>query len=368
MLAFWRCAMIGAMGIWLAVCLWGCADEPQFNPHPSLLLSAAEITEIKQKLHLSPWREAFEQVRLRADKALQQSPTPVRGDYPLDKKPPRAHYKAANRDANRALDLALAYQFSGELPYANQARNFVMAWVESMDTDIDGYQAGIELSITMPQLLWAADLIWFSGQLSVRDQSKIQSWARDLGRSAIEAQRFCCGDTHNIHNWEWFLVSAAGVMANDRDLFDYGVSQFKTVLPRRFEANQLLKSEGERTFEYAWFGLKALTMLAELARHQGIDLYDFEVDGLSLYHVSKAHTLWFLDRNYPGKEPNYDLVIKEELDLVEIWHSRWGDEVFKAALQIRGRPAYDPFVLGPVTLTHGERTLNNEKPRSKITH
>lgn len=364
------------LALTLACGVAGCGPsfghDAQFNQGPGLLLSPQEINEIKQRLQQEPWQQAYEQLRMRANKALTQKPSPVKGEYPVDKRPPRWHYKAANRDANRALDMALMYQFSGDDAYAQQVRQVVMAWVDSMDTDINGYQAGIELSITMPQLLWAADLIWQSAYLSTNDKRAIRAWAHDLGQAAIEAKRFCCGATHNIHNWEWFLISAMGVMSQDKAMFDYGIDQYKTVLSNRFEPNLLLKSEGARTFEYAWFGLKALTMLAELARHQGVDLYDYEVGAgenrVSLHKVSLAHTRWFLDKSYPGTEPNYDLVVKEELDLAEVWYSKWGDPEFKQAALVKGRPAYDLFVLGPVTLTHGERKLQIVKPRSKTTH
>jgi hypothetical protein len=343
--------------VMLVVAMQGCGYDKAPEVHPNLYLNAAEIAEIKGKLGLSPWDQAYADVMSNAERALAPAPEPVDGEYPSDKSSPRAHYKAADRDGNRAVFLGLAYQFSGDLKYAKKARDYVMAWVDAMEPEINSYQAGIELSITMPSLFWAADLIWGSGALSAGDIDDLQEWARDLGYSAIEAETFCCGRLHNIHNWEWSLQAAAGVISGDVALFQQAVEKYKSVVGERYESNLLLKSEGARTFEYAWFGLKAMTMLAEVARHQGIDLYNYESAGFSLYKASRAHVDWFLQRNYPGVEANYDLVIAEELELAEIWYSIWGDKEFKQAALIKGRPSNDVFVLGPVTFTHGERKL-----------
>ncbi|MEM1439232.1 MAG: alginate lyase family protein [Pseudomonadota bacterium] len=328
---------------------------------PNLYLDQQEIDEIRQKIDAqeSPWIQAYDDLLDRAQDALSESPDPVSGVYPNDKTPPRAHYQAITQDSNHALVLALAYVFTDDSQYAQKSRTFINAWVNNLDPVSSQYQQGIELSITLPSFFFAADLIWNSGMLTASEKTAFQDWARDFGYALINTESSCCGKTHNINNWEWAAELAAGVVSGEQYLIDRAIERFQSVTGSRYLPDGRFKSEGTRSFTYSFFALTALTTLAEGARHQGVDLYGYEVNGFSLQRAAFDHFNWYVDRDYPGSNPNYSEVTSTGYTgIAEIYHSLYGDAIYEEAIaEYGGRPTYDRWIFGPLTLTHGLRNL-----------
>ena len=108
--------------------------------------------------------------------------------------------------------------------------------------------------------------------------TRIVAWLATL---AADSRRYIdgnpnAGSSHANHRyWNGLAAAAAGVAAGDRDLLDWGVESARIGL-RQVDAQGYLPRElarGKRARDYHFYALGPLTMLAEFAATQGIDLY-----------------------------------------------------------------------------------------------
>jgi hypothetical protein len=82
--------------------------------------------------------------------------------------------------------------------------------------------------------------------------------------------------TNNHYYWAGFAVMAAGIAADDRKLFDWGVSTYNEAMSR-IQPDGTLPLEmarGQRALHYHVFALAPLTMMAEMGYANGLDLYN----------------------------------------------------------------------------------------------
>lgn len=91
-------------------------------------------------------------------------------------------------------------------------------------------------------------------------------------------------DARNNHfGWAGFSVMSAGIAANDRALFDWGVATYDDALSR-IQPDGTLPLEmarGQRALHYHIFALAPLVMIAEFGAANGLDLYTRDDGALS---------------------------------------------------------------------------------------
>ncbi len=98
----------------------------------------------------------------------------------------------------------------------------------------------------------------------------VQSFQNDLVRLGTTDGR------NNHHSWAGLAVAAAGIAADRKDLFEWGINAGRDGI-RQITAEGTLPLEMERASmarHYHLFAAAALVLLAELGEANGIDLYD----------------------------------------------------------------------------------------------
>ncbi|MFZ1940669.1 MAG: alginate lyase family protein [Terracidiphilus sp.] len=89
---------------------------------------------------------------------------------------------------------------------------------------------------------------------------------------------------NNHYYWAGFAALAAGIAANDRSLYDWGISTYKFGIDQ-IEPDGTLPLEmarGQRALHYHLFALAPLVTMAELASANGDDLYAYDNSRLKL--------------------------------------------------------------------------------------
>ncbi|HEX8048614.1 alginate lyase family protein [Rhizobium sp.] len=131
-------------------------------------------------------------------------------------------------------------------------------------------------------LLGSLTVAWLKirsdSDIPLDEQSRITAWLADIASRNIAyyASRGDKTDGRNNHRyWAGFTAMAAGIAANRKDLFDWGVDSF------RIGANQITPdgtlplemARRAKALHYHIFAAAPLVTMAEMASANGVDLY-----------------------------------------------------------------------------------------------
>ena len=291
-------------------CLTGYAAEPTQAPivphplvHPGLLNSKAELDFVKAKIASGeePWSSLFHAMKNSRFGDVAWSPSPV-GVV-------NARSKDADReidDATAAYTQALLWYFTNDETYAKKSAEILNAWSAKL--------TGHTSPDLQEQLVaaWGGSLFPLAGEIL---RASYPKWTHaEITRfSAMLDQAFLpllvSGNPKYNGNWELAMINALmciGVFNNDATVFDRGVMLWRKRVPAYF----YLTSDGPRpvrpsgtteldstsAIDAYWFhparyfdglcqetrrdyghhmqeGLVSSVNSAEIAWHQGIDLY-----------------------------------------------------------------------------------------------
>lgn len=348
--------------------------------HPNLFIDADEITAVRAQVadRQEPWATGYAQMISAAEAALELPPQSVVGrgrrpesgqphDYFTD--PPyagtgdgiinplndRTDYRSAIAFAHAVRDLGLGYAFTGEARYADKAISLIQTWMirpaTRMTPAFTNQQSRIELSITMPAAFYGLDLVWTYPGWAAEDRQQAAAWARALGE---DAQSWAGESSNNFENWRLVLVAAAGAVAGDADLLERALAEWQQLIEVQMDPQGRLTFELDRTrsLSYSSYALKAMTLTAEIARHQQVDLYGYALaDGRGLKLALDFHAPYVAA---PGAWPWQQIsdYKGEEASFYELAFSFADTPAYRNVLQTYGRPLRDNRVLGPITLTH----------------
>lgn len=84
-------------------------------------------------------------------------------------------------------------------------------------------------------------------------------------------------DMNNHHYWRALAATAVGIVASDDKLFRFGIDAYKDAIQEIDPAGAFPRemARHENAIHYQGFALEPLTLIAEFASHQGIDLYAY---------------------------------------------------------------------------------------------
>ncbi len=263
----------------IAPSLSGHAAEAQTG---SVFLTDARLTTLKQRLanKIEPTSSAY--LKLKADADAQQdrpAQAPKVWYVPAFYEDKKGHQKAKSsleQDANGAYALALVYRMTGDEHYAKAAARFLHAWattVEKMETREDSQ---LSFCYHFPALIFAADLIKNSPGWPVADQKLFQAFVREKALPMNTMARH-----NNWGNWGMVLVMASAAYLRDDALFQKAVARWKEFIEDPISDDGHLELEvhrngnGDHGIWYSHFSLMPQTFAAEIARVNGVELYDY---------------------------------------------------------------------------------------------
>jgi hypothetical protein len=282
--------------------------------HPGLLNDRAELAVLRARAtgeEHAPARQAFDQLRRSGFAGLDYRPRPRASVWCGPYSNPNFGCSDEKDDAIAAYTHALLWTVTGERVHATKAAEILDAWAATLH-DHGGHNAPLQSAWVASVMVRAAELVRHTSDVWPPDQ--IARFARLLERAYLPyvAQGM---PTYN-GNWELSMIEATmamGVFLDDGALFDRAVAMWRRRVPAYFylqsdgprptpppgtdrfrdEAGLVEKWYGQRTFVdglaqetcrdfgHTMYGLAAAVNAAEIAFHQGVDLYAAEARRLT---------------------------------------------------------------------------------------
>ncbi|MEM8535528.1 MAG: alginate lyase family protein, partial [Chloroflexota bacterium] len=357
----------------------GVQAHGQIRPE-GIYIDNAEVEQIRERKDTEPWKSAYNDLIREARAALRDTSHSVidnHGGNVYMTEPPYCGWKRVdgnepdcrdgeiNPQANRvdyenaiatgknARALGLAYRLTGEDAYADKLVDVIDTWAlhhyTYMEPRFSNDQSRIELSITLPGLFYGADLIRDYPGWSVAHQNQFFDWV-DALMEAAENWR----GTNNFELWRLVLLASGSALTDNEVVLVSTFERWRQVLPEHVgEDGQMVKELGRtKSLMYSLYALNALVQVAEIAEHQRVDLYTYEVAGRSLRLALDYHAPYAIDPStWPYKQMSP--IEAKDVAIYEVAYQQRHSAIYHAVIEAWGRPLYETRTMGPVTLTHG---------------
>lgn len=281
--------------------------------------------------------------------------------------------KAAIRiDANNVYALGLCYRITNDNRYAEAAARIIKAWANNVTSINTADDTTLVLSYHFPAMIFGADLIRSSSAYKVVDKAFLDLLQRLMihGSSIDRISRAGCGyikqglATNNWSDWGTVLTISIGAFTNDDALFNKAVEKWKSNIAYQVDAAGNLPMEGRRNtctgdagIGYTNFAMQALSITAEIAANNGVDLFHYTINGDNPY--LRAWNRTALVVHYP---PAFPFSKRNEADYVRFRYDIAWFEIANsyfpnadAAWTLATfRPVISREVLRYATVTHGQ--------------
>ena len=315
-----------AVALGANVCAAAKLDLNNLPPHPRLLMTAKGIAEMKDRIARFDWASAqWKTIKARADRDLTKEivlpprggnwyhwyACPVHGcslvtgkqigEWQWEHKCPvggeiiHGDPTKASRDYDSCVlshlhdawstcirDEGLAYQMTGDIRYANKARDIALAYAEKYLTyPIHNNQGEPKLgarigSQNLDESTWlipvcqGLDLIWDT----LKDSDRETITNRLLLPAAKDVIKPHPQGVHNIQCWRNSAMGLVGLLIGDSDLVNYAINDPDTGFHTQMAKG--VSPDGqwwEGAWGYHFYTMSAVWSLTEAARNCGIDLY-----------------------------------------------------------------------------------------------
>jgi hypothetical protein len=368
-------------------------------PHPRLLLSKADIERAKARVAEGQYPHVLSWNRLLKSLELPLQAQPYVGTDPI------AFYKICHPQAARARDLALAYRLGGDAKHARAALEILKTWSGAEPcpgTQLDrpavgGPGVGMYLSRAVFPMIYAADLLWDNPEFSGAPRDAFSDWLRLLVpeiKASVEdwdKSGYYGEQDFNNHLAAHVLgLTAIGTLLGDRGLVQYALDSkdnprdFSELIAgmilmpgdavhRREPSSAPPPQVGElydryrhhtgplKGIQYAYLSLELLSLTAEIARTNGLDLWSYSAPG--------GETLRLPFEFYPDFFRLEDTSLKggfysgetkrigkgnDNGALFELGLARFPDSTsLRDAVWVSDRARHSDDLAGPLVLTHG---------------
>ncbi len=335
--------------------------------HPRLLLTAAEVAEVKARAAANPVLQA------RLDGLIKDADNRLAQPISL---PPRGgqwyHWYACKKDganlrqlsatqhecpvcktvysgwpyddvvlsnvhndlSNRVKVLGLAYALTGDAKYADRCREVLLAYAGRYESyelhDINGKPnvgGGRVGPQTLDESTWlipvcqGADLIW--SRLSEADRDTL---AAHLFRPAAEVIRQHKMGIHNIQCWKNSAVGLVGLLLGDAELVSNAIRGDSGFENQMAKGINLDGQWYEGAWGYHFYTMNAVIPLTEAGERCGLGLYAFQRDGRSFKLLFDGPlNLAMPNRVLPNYSDSGFVNVVGQASLYEVALRRYGD-------------------------------------------
>lgn len=339
---------------------------------PPVFLSDARIEAIRAAMELpdTVMQAAYEQLHEAANVSLDREPlTPESGEWRVpefyeDETGHRNGKAPLMLDANGAYAMALMFRLTGEELYAERVTCFAMAWAGICNLSPQA-DSPLAFSCHFPALIFAADLVRSSsawGEVPERCFVGCMVRIRNEYRSTQSCRWKTWTSDNNWGNWGIVLGMSAAAFLADDEWFAELIERWKELIEIQIDAEGHLPREvtrnqgtGTHGIWYSHFCLQPQTIAAEIARVNGVDLYDYlSPSGSTLRQAYEEVIKWVED---PACFPYFKRHNIEELHHInaisyfELLHARWPNDAAQRLLD-----------------THRPLTTNHSNPFTTFTH
>jgi len=367
---------------------------PQKLPdHPRLLLTKDSLVEIRQRMEKQPWaKNAFEKAKRNADGYLNEPVSlPDRGgQWPLwyackkdagklRAESPTRHVctlcseaysgwpyddviigNTHNKYATALRDCGLVYQLTGQKPYADKAKEILLAYAQKYLTyplhnndNQPKVGGGRMMSQTLDESIWmipvaqGADLIWDT----LSDQER-EAAARGLFLPAAEVIRSHKMKVHNIQCFKNTAVGLIGFLLGDSALISDAIAApeygYLTQMARGVSPDGVWY---EGSWGYHFFTMSAVWPLTEAAFNCGMNLYGPEYKRMFEAPLQLSMPNWQL----PLFNDTGETSVRGN-DSYEVALARYNDPQFAPVLDTGRRDSVMALVVGKAELPKADRS------------
>ncbi|MDT3435477.1 alginate lyase family protein [Haloarcula sp. 1CSR25-25] len=291
----------------------------------------------------------------------------------------RHDYMAARKFGAQTRDLALAYHWTGKNVYARKAVEFIKHWAINPETamrpspvnriSVDnkwGVPASVEINITIPNFIYAAALV-NNHPAWEEEEHKFESWTRTMLQELEDWAEKPYGNPvigYNTNMRGSYIQhrAAAATYLNDGNALQKAVTWYKkhAIYEVNDDGSLPLELKRDEALDYSLNALQAFTTMAEVARHNGINLYDWE--GPHEYGGEKPVLEAIADYTAPyivspdewphagggGRSQEY----LDNGAIYEALYSQYRKEIYLEAIRAMNRPLRSGDYTGPLTATH----------------
>ena len=269
---------------------------------------------------VEPWASAKADLLKDADRAIPPAPHPAASlDIP-DTEGPFVD------DTATAYGLALAYSVTGDVRYAEAARDYIMAWVGTTKRllnvcpDDGACQTSLIVGRVAPGFVFAADLIRPADVMTAADEAAFRDWLRDLILPGLSERPSNWGDAGN------FSRAVITDYLGDTVGFAKALDEWKQRIDL-IQADGHIPEEvrrGDDGMSYTQEALQYKLAVARLAELRGVDLWTYVgKDGGSLRGaIDMLRSYWFQPETWPW-DPH--VRVPSPSPMWEIAYQHWQD-------------------------------------------
>ena len=264
---------------------------------------------------------------------------------------------------NTAASLGNLYVATGEAGYAACLLTHLGRWADA--NALTGYTVSTAPGVSNQpwyQAEWSASAAALALSQVVREPSlepaavdRVIAW---LHRVSLKQTSYPGGENTCCNNhayWRGLHATMVGVLANDQELFRWGLGRYALAIDQIAEDGSLPLevARHEQALHYQNYALLPLMVIAEIAAQQGIDLYGYKANDRDLHAA-----VGYLERTLPAARDSERVDGKAKLDLrafapgrgdqawAEIYRARFGRD----PLGLLSRPVFNARTGGGATL------------------
>lgn len=300
-----------------------------------------QIDFVKNKItqQEQPYYEAYLQLLAYADSALSRSPKAledfdVPGFYD-DAQTHRQNSRVLQSDAFDAYATGLAFRLSGKKPYADKAKEFLLAWANT-NKKYSNYDGSLVMAYSGTAMVNAASLVMEAADWPESEQAAMRDWVKNIYQKACHEIR------NRTNNWaDWGRLGAllsASLLKDKADIAE-NIRLIKSDWNHKFAEDGHMPEEVRREANgiwYTYFSLAPITAACWVVlQEEGTDFFDVNTpEGKSLkaahdylLHYSKnpKEWTWFENPNPPRA-------------------GRWPGNLFEAMHELVGEPEYAAYI------------------------
>lgn len=225
---------------------------------------------------------------------------------------------------DRVQRLALAYYFTGEDKYAEAAARQIRTWFLDPATRMNPHLRFAQLVRGNPrergsgiidarwfiEVVDAVGLIQDSKRWSAQDQQALQQWFATYLKWLLESPNGAHERVAKNNHGSWYAAQTAayalfsGDTAQARSIIE-GVKERigKQIMPDGSQPEELART---RSYHYSFFNSEALSRVAEMGRHVGVDIWNYRAPTGGSLRVAINHAAKYVgrERDWPGTQLN----------------------------------------------------------------
>jgi poly(beta-D-mannuronate) lyase len=262
-------------------------------------------------------------------------------------------------------DGAARYVSTGDSSEAVCVANLLTRWASAhtlLDyTDQESSQAWFQVEWTLSSISLAWSVVESDPAIPAAQRKQILDWMHRVAEYMFDQDPHP-GDASRENNhayWRALCATSVGILTSDEDMYRRGIAQFARAIGQMNADGSfpLEMARHENALHYQSFALAPLVMIAELARQQGIDLYNAEANGHTITDavdfLVRASRDPALVKKYASEPQTFSLFSGEKPPAwLEFWAARHPGKTHEENVlsDLLTTPLYDANIGGDTTI------------------